>query len=104
MRKRTAQSAAKLVLAEDGVRQAGYREEAFGVSGFIAEELEEVAVKDLAARLGDDIDYPASGLFELGGCKCALNPELGHRLHQRHDGDRERVAVGVVSAVQNVTV
>src|SRR5580704_14537275 len=81
-RERTAQRAAELVLTEDGAWQGGHGEETGGVGGFVAEKLEKVSVKGLAAWLGDNVDHSAAGLRELGGRQRALNPELGHRLHE----------------------
>ena len=52
------------------------------------------------ARLGDDVDGAAARLRELRGRERGLGVEFLHRFHGRIDGDGERVAVGVVGAVE----
>src|ERR1700687_4595670 len=85
-----------LALPKDAARQARHFEEAPGIGRFIAEKLECIAVKMLAARLGHDVDYSAARLLKLRGSECRLDAELFHGFHQRHHGNTVDIGVGVV--------
>src|SRR5438105_6087666 len=103
-RQGSAEGSSLLALAKHAAGQAGYFEEASGIGRLIAEKLECVAVKTLAAWLGNDVDHSASRLLELRGSKRCLDTKLFHRFHQRHDSNTVDVDIGVVSAIQDVGV
>src|SRR5262249_45763623 len=96
---RAAQRSTELALTKDAPRQARHFEEAPSIGGFIAKELENVAMKMSAAGLGSDINDSAAGLSKLGGSHGTLDPKFRYGFHQGDDGDRADILVGVIGAI-----
>ena len=78
-----AECPAELVLAKDA---AGGREVVAGVQIGVAEEVEGVAVKCIAARFGDDADLAAAVLAVFGVVVAGDDAELGDGIEVGNDG------------------
>ena len=93
---RTAEDEAELIAAKFGfigIGRSGRSEKIAGVQVFVAEELEDGAVKIVAAGFGGEIDDAAVESAECGGGIARLNVELAYGVNDGKEGDLTRAQV-----------